>query len=228
MSLTNFDIITICNVVINKDLSGQSVKTSEFQTLINTQSQLLFAEKLGVPNRYQLDAPIERKGAGVSRAISQELRPFLVTETVATTGGQVDLTGKGIGYLLAAEGVSISGRGFQELKPSEYASVVGDPIITPTEDDPALTYVDNNTILISPSTLTQVVLKYYKYPPDAVVVTSTNSSTLKEEYDAGASTELLWEDSQKIEIAYRILQDLGINMERADVFQYATKVVEND
>lgn len=226
--LTNWDIITLVNTIRNKDLEGEDMRTDEFQSLLNTQSQLMFAEKLGIPNLYQIGSAIERKGAEVSRKISQELKPFLVTETVGTSGGQVDVSAKGIGYLLAVEPTTISGRGFDELDPSEYADRVGDAVVAPTESDPALTWNDGDTFLVYPSTIIQVVLKYYKYPTDAVIVTTQNPTTLRLEYYAAGSTELEWHDQQKVELAYRVLRDLGVNMERQDVVQYANQIVSNE
>ena len=102
-------------------------------------------------------------------------------------------------------------------------------VVAPTEDDPCLEWTTSGTsVLIYPSTITSIVLKYYKYPTDAVIATTTNSITLLEEYDSANSTELLWEDEQKIEIAYRILRDIGVNMERADVTAYAQNIVTNE
>lgn len=226
MSLTNWDIITLVNTIRNRDLQGEDIKADEFQTLINAQSQLMFAEKLGIPNLYSLGAAFERKGAEISRKISQELRPFLVTESVASIGGQIDLSTKNVGYLLALNPSTASGRGFDELTQGELTDRLGDSVVTPTADDPALVWNSGDTILIYPSTLS-VSIVYYKFPTDAVIATTVNSNTLKEEYDADNSTELEWNDEQKIECAYRILRDIGVNMERQDVAQYANQIVAN-
>jgi hypothetical protein len=228
MALTNWDLITLVNLVRNKDLEGEDITADEFQTLINSQSQLLFAEKLGVPNTYQVGAPITKTGAEVSRKISQELRPFYVREVVTIIGSVGDFSGKEIGYLDAIDPANLSGRGLDELEGSEVADRLGSAVVAPTEDDPCFEWRDGTSILVYPSTVSSIVLKYYKYPANAVIATTTNSTTLLEEYDSGNSTELLWEDEQKIEIAYRILRDIGINMERQDVTAYAQNIVSNE
>lgn len=228
MALTNWDLITIINTIRNKNLSGEDIRADEYQSLFNSQSQLMFAEKLGLPNLYQANAPIERRGAEVSRKISQELKPFLRRESVLAVGGAIDLSSKNIGYFLACEPSSLSGRGMDELNPSEVADRLSDPIVAPTESDPAFEWSSDSTILIYPSTITNVVLRYYEYPSDCVIATTYNATTLLEEYDAGSSTELEWSDEQKIEIAYRVLRDIGINMERTDVAQYAQQIVTNE
>lgn len=226
--MTNWDIITLVNLVRNKNLSGEDIRTDEFETLINSQSQLLFAEKLGVPSQYSPNNPIARNGAGVSRTINTELRPFLTVENAVVTGGTVNLASKKIGYMLDIRPTTITGRGFDELTPDEVADRQGDAVVAPTLKDPAYYWITNESIAILPSSLASVTLSYYKYPTDAVVATTVNATTLREEYDSVNSTELDWDDEQKIEIAYRILKDVGINMERGDITQYAQQVVTNE
>jgi len=226
--MTNWDIVTLVNLIRNKDLQGEDIKASEFQTLINTQSKLLFAEKTGLPNLYSLNAPIERRGVGLSRKIQTELRPFYTREILATSSATADLSTKNIGYLDAIEPNPILGRGFDELFGDEVADRLGSSVVMPTTKDPAFEWATGYTILLYPATITSVVLKYYRFPIDAVIATTVNSTTLLEEYDAANSTELEWEDEQKVEIAYRVLRDLGINMERGDIAQYAQTVVTNE
>jgi len=73
--MTNWDVINLINTLRDKDLQGEDVRLSELQNLINTHSQLLFAEKTSNPQRP--DAPLENKGVGLSRKVKNELRPFL-------------------------------------------------------------------------------------------------------------------------------------------------------
>ena len=227
--MTNWDIIQLVNLIRNQELEGESVTASQFQTLINTQSKLLFAEKLGLPNLYQLNAPIERRGVNLSRKISTELRPFYVSESVSVVGGTADFSSKSIGYLDAIEPSTISGRGFDELFGDEVADRLGSAVISPTEDYPCFQWqTSGDAITVYPGTITSIVLKYYQFPPDAVVATTVNSTTLREEYDSGNSTELLWDDEQKVEIAYRILRDMGVNMERQDLLAYGQNVTQNE
>lgn len=228
MALTSGDIVNIVNTVLNKDLNGNSIDYTEFQSLINSQSKLLFAEKLGLPNRYQLNAPIEQKGAGVSRKINSELRPFLRRESLTITGGAGNLASldEDVGYLLSVTPNTISGRGFDIVDPDEWADRVGSVVVTPTVDDPILMYTDEDSILISPSTITEVYVTYYKTPDDAVFTYTQNATTLLPEYVG--TTELEWGDEQKIEIAYRILRDAGVNIERQDAVAYAQNIVSNE
>jgi len=228
MALTNDSIITIVNTIRNKDLQGEDFTAAEWQTLINANSQKLFAMKLGLPTRYQVNAPVEQKGAGVSRKLSEELRPFFVRENVPVVGGSADFSAKNIGYMLAIDPSSITGRGFDELEPDEVADRLGSSVVSPTAADPVYMWSGENTILVYPSTLTPITISYYTFPTDAVVVFTTNAITLQPEYSAGASTETGWEDKELIEIAYMCLRDLGINTERQDVAAYAQNIINNE
>jgi hypothetical protein len=222
----NGSIIYLCNYIKNIDLNGGDTTEDEWSALITANSQKLFGRLLGVPDLYQVDAARERRGAELSRSIQQMLRPFLVVETIAA--GTIDLSSKDLAYFLAMEPTSISGRGFDELDPSEVAARIGDSVVAPTEDDPAFEWYDGNTIITYPSTILQVVLKYYKYPTDADVVFTQNPETLRKTYDATASTETGWGKKELIEIAYMCLRDSGMNLTRTELTQYANQIVENE
>lgn len=228
--LTNDSIITIINTVLNKDLSGNSINTSEFQALINAQSQLLFADKLGIPNEYARDIPTARKGAGVSKVLTSDLRPFYVREQLTVIGGVANLASLAstYAYLLAINPASISGRGFKELRPDEVADFLGSVVILPTVDDPNFEWRDSTSLLIYPATIASIIVMYYKEPRQAVVVYTTNGTTLLEEYDAGNSTELEWTDNDKVIIAYRILRDAGVNIEKSDVVALSQQIIDSN
>jgi hypothetical protein len=225
MALTNWDLLTIANIAINKDVNGRALTSGQFQSLINAKSQKLFAEHLGLEREYPLDAPISRRGVGKSRKISQSLRPFLKTETKSVAGGSFDMStlSKSVGYLVSVNPATISGRPFDELEPDELADRLGSAVTVPTASDPAFVWTGKNTINTHPSTITSITIVYYKFPDNAVIATTTNTSTLLEEYNASGSTELEWYDTEKIEILYRVLKDMGINLERQDVFALAER-----
>lgn len=229
MAFTNGNLIDLCNLVRNSDLGGNTMTDAEWSSLITANSQKLFARLLGVPDLYQTGLPIERRGAELSRVITQKLKPFFVRETASAVGGIVDLSSKGMAYMLAVESATIYGRPIDELEASEVADRLSDSVVAPTQYDPAYEFRSaGESIMVYPSTLSSIVLKYYVYPTDAVVVHTVNSTTLLREYDSESSTETGWEENEMIEIAYMCLRDLGMNMERTDIAQYASQIVENE
>jgi len=227
MALTNWSIIQLCNTVRNVDVQGNDMTAYEWQTLINTNSRKLFSSLLGSRKKYQINMPVEQSGAGVSRKISTQLRPFFVREVLAAPSGVLSFTGKNLAYLLAIDPASITGRGFDELEPDEVADRMGSSVVMPTVKDPVYTWSNDETVLLFPSTITSVTASYYTYPTDAVVLFTTNVTTLQPEYGAG-SVETGWEDDELIEIAYMCLRDLGVNQERQDVYAHAQNMVTNE
>lgn len=228
MALTNGDIISLCNTIRNRDIQGEDITANEWQQLINANSQKLFTNLLGNPKLYQLNAPIERRGAGVSRAVEQKLYPFYRREAVAVAAGVADFSSKTIGYLLAINPSTITGRGFDELSADEVADRLGSAVVAPTAADPCFEWRTSDSILVYPNSITSVTLYYYTFPTDAVVAYTTNPTTLLESYDSANSTETGWGDTELIDIAYMMLRDLGINMERQDIAAYAQNIVANE
>lgn len=229
MALTNWDLLTIANVAINRDVEGRAVKSDEFQSLLNAKSQLLFSRELGFDGEFPLDAPLSRRGAGKSRVISQKLRPFFKSETKTISGGTFSFTNlaNSVAYVLAINPSTISGRGFDELEPDEYSDRIGSSVVAPTADDPIFKWTGKNSILINPSSITQITVDYYKYPADAVITTTQNSTTLLEEYVSGSSTELEWYDPEKVYLVYEILRDLGVNIKMQDVTALGERITQN-
>jgi len=60
-----------------------------------------------------------------------------------------------------------------------------------------------------------------------VIATTTNSTTLLEEYNSSGSTELEWFDPQKVELVYRVLREAGVNLERQDVTALGERMKQN-
>ena len=228
MALNNGNIVSLCNLIRNSNLQGGDITEDEWQQLINSNSQKLFTNLLGNPKLYQLNAPIERRGAGVSRLVEEKLYPFYRREVVPVAAGVADFSAKTIGYLLAINPSTITGRGFDELSADEVADRLGSAVVAPTEKDPCFVWNTSNSILVYPSTITSITLYYYTFPTDAVVAYTTDPTTLLQSYDTANSVETGWGDTELIDIAYMMLRDLGVNMERVDLTQYAQNIVANE
>jgi len=226
MALTNFNIIQLVNLAINRDINTQAFTTEEYQTLINSNSIRLFKRKLGLPEEYSKDMPIAQEGVGLSKKIELDLAPFLNVDTTAVLGGVVDLTSKDIGYLMDFIPNPIGKRGMDYINVDEVGDRINNPITAPTADDPIYYRTALGTFTVYPVSVVSVNVAYYKNPTPAVVVIDTNPTTLLPEYDSGSSTELEWDDVNKIDISYMIIRDAGVSMQRADVAQMADNLVK--
>jgi len=220
--MTNHDIIKIVNLAVNKDMNGNAFSPDEYKTMINAHSRRLFMECLGLTQEYQNGLPISRTAVSISKVNEMKLLPFHVVEVIAVTGGQLNVTGKDIAFLSAMLPSTLSGRGFDELFDYELPYRLTDPIVAPTLDDPIFVWRSPVEILVYPATVTSVIAYYYTYPDDANF-TMTYDANLLPVYTS--INELDWNDTEKTEIAYRMIREAGINIEKADAVGYADKVI---
>jgi len=226
-TMTNWDIIKLVNLVLNKDLNGNAFTREDYATSINTQSLRLFKRKLGLPEEYQRDAPIAQEGVDVSKKIDQDLSPFLVPATVSKAGKTIDLSTENPAYIAYFMPVPSGLRGFDEVTLGELPERLKNAITHPTLDDPIVVRSGKNKFDLYPSGILGAEIMYYKYPTPAVVAWTRNSTTLRPEYDTENSVELEWDDINKMDIAYMILRDAGTNIQRRDVEMYANDLVKS-
>jgi hypothetical protein len=226
MSLTNFNIIQLVNIAVNRDINTQAFSTAEYQTMINSNSIRKFKIKLGLPEEYSKDYPVAQEGVGLTKKIEQDLEPFLHYDVLPVAGGVLDLSSKDIGYLIDLVPSPVGTRGMDYITLSEVGDRLNNPITEPTADDPVYYRTAKDTFSVAPVSIVNVSTAYYKNPVEAVVIITADPTTLLPVYDANASTELEWDDINKIDIAYMIIRDAGVNIERADVVQYANNLVK--
>jgi hypothetical protein len=222
--MTNHDIIKIVNFVLNKDINGNAFGAAEFTSMINAQSLRLFYDKMGLTQEYQLNAPVARSGVGLSKKLTQDLLPFYKTTTKAVVGGMVSMTGLNSEFIISVIPVPVIARGFDEVNADELGNRLSNPITAPSLSDPIMVWTANDTFMVYPATITSVTVHYYETPSIASVAFTTDPVTLLPVY---TGTELAWSDSNKVEIAYRIIRDAGMNIERSDVMQYANQIVQS-
>jgi len=221
--MTNYDIIKIVNLAINKDINGNAFSPDEYITMINAHSIRLFMQRLGLTSEYN-GQPVAREGVSISKVNEMSLLPFQVIETLIPVNGLLDLTGKNIAYIGAVLPTTITGRGFSEIYPYQLGERLGDPITQPTSADPMLMWRTPVSMQIYPATITSISVIYYKYPTSANFTITPNPTTLLPVYTS--IQELEWNDSDKVEIAYRIIREAGVNIERGDVVQYSNEVIK--
>lgn len=222
--MTNHDIIKIVNFVLNKDINGNAFGAAEFTSMINAQSLGLFYDKMGLTQEYQLNTPVARSGVGLSKKLTQDLLPFYKTTTKAVVGGMVSMTGLNSEFIISVIPVPVIARGFDEVNADELGNRLSNPITAPSLSDPIMVWTASDTFMVYPATITSVTVHYYETPAIASVSFTTDPVTLLPVY---TGTELAWSDSNKVEIAYRIIRDAGMNIERSDVMQYANQIVQS-
>ena len=223
--MNNFDIIKLVNVAVNRDFNTFAFTTDEYQTIINANSKKLFNRKLGLPEEYAPNAPIPREGVSISKKNEQDLAPFFVRTTKALATGLLDLTSENPAYIIGVMPSTVRKRGIDEVTFDELQERLGNSLTEPTLDDPIMARNSRYQFTVYPTSMTSVDVAYYKYPTDCVISITANSTTNLPEYNAGGSTELEWDDINKITIAYMTIRDAGMAIERNDVEQYAQQLI---
>lgn len=226
MALTNFNIIQLVNLAINRDINTQAFTTEEYQTLINSNSIRKFKQKLGLPEEFAKNIPVAQEGVGLSKKNEQDLQPFLHYDDEAVAGGSVDLSAKNVGYLIDFIPNPVGKRGMDYISFAEVGDRLNNPITAPSSNDPVYYRTSKDIFAVFPVTITAVSVAYYKNPTPAVVVITADPVTLLPVYSTGGSTELEWDDINKIDIAYMIIRDAGLSIERPDVVQLADNLVK--
>lgn len=223
--MTNWDIIKVVNMLVNREISSMAFSPEEYQTMINAQSLKLFKTKLGNPEEYR-GTPNAQQGVGFSKKIDRDLNPFLVHSRIAVSSGTLNLASVNPAYINSITPDPQMGRGLDEINPDELGDRLNNPITRPTLSDPVIYSSGVNVFTIVPSAITFVYVNYYKYPASASFSITYHPTTLLPLY-SGTCVELEWSDVNKIDIAYFIARDAGLNVGRQDVVSVANQIVHD-
>lgn len=224
--MTNFDLYKLLNFVVNKDVYAQAMSETEFDLELKSKNIRHFRNRIGLPEGYRTGTVTQ--AVETTRLNQHDLAPFLVTETdgspkvVSVSSGKAAISG--VSYI--CDYFTDTSRSADLISYQELGSRLNDPQTAPTTKD-LVAYIINGGLRVYPSTVTSIKVVYYRNPVDPVFVTTVNSSTDELEYDAGNSTELEWDDANKLDIMHMILADMGLNISRGEIVQYAEKLVEN-
>ena len=221
--ITNWDLINLVGLVLNKEINGASFTQADFTTMINTQSIRLFNYKLGTRlNSRKFGKPEDYK-PGTS---DDELSPFFRKIDKVAVSGTIDMTAENpadIAYFIPNP---FTARGFSKVTSGELGERLNNAITAPTLTDPIIVRSGNFKFDVYPSGILGATVAYYKFPTPALVLLTRNETTLRPEYDSVNSVETEWDDIDKIEICYMILRDAGMNLQRGDVEKYANELVK--
>lgn len=223
--MTNWDLYKLLNFIVNKDVYAQAMSEGEFELELQAKSLRHFRSRLGLPEGYRTGAVTQ--AVETTRLNQIDLAPFLVLETdgspkaISVSDGKATISDAA--YIL--DFFTSTSRSSEIISYQEISSRLHDPQTQPTTKD-LCAYVIDGGLRVYPTTVTSIYVVYYRYPATPEFAIKTHSTTLEMEYDSANSTELEWGDGNKLDIMHMILNDMGINISRADVTQYATKLVE--
>jgi hypothetical protein len=210
--MNNFDIWTRLNIIIRKDKEGGSFTPDEFEELLRWANIETFKKYYDV---FESD-----------QRAKDALRFFLVKETIT-----LDSNGRYDTALLSSTYAHFSSaiRTFKSLRRPidlvtdlEYADRVSSSLKAPTDEHPIVNIYEisgSPTFQFEPLRSVDVDVTYIRRPVDPVFAFTLDAND-NIVYDSGNSTELEWDDEEKINVIYLILQKIGINLPKTDALQY--------
>jgi hypothetical protein len=217
--MDNFDLYKLLNFAVNKDVYAQAMSQDEFDIELKRGNMRLFRSRLGLPEGYRTGSVTQ---AVESTRLNQiDLTPFLTESEITVVAGIAPIPG--VSYVL--DFYTSTSRSAEIISYQELSNRRKDAQTTPTAVDLAA-YIVKGGLKVLPSTTTKVNVIYYREPVPPVFKTTTNETDLTLEYDSAASTELEWNDGCKLDIVHMVLADMGLNISRSEVTQYAEKLIE--
>jgi hypothetical protein len=231
--MTNWDMITILNYLINKNQAGGALIASESEDQLNYHSLLLFKRRLGMPEEYRNGSYITQQGYAPATRLLTDLQDFMIVKdgdlysSLKFTNGKVAVPSDmaypiGMIYKMPINGCGNQGvdsRIVEMVDEGEYLMRRASAL-TPISSLYPVFRIVQDQILIHPSEIGYADFTYIKFPDNAVVVTTTDVNG-EEQYDANASTELEWNDLAKLDIIASMLSSIGLNLRADEVRQAA-------
>ena len=244
MAFDNASIFNLTRFIVNKNGLSGYININDFNLLLRMASSVLLREKLGITNDYNLFTPVSKNQKGLSIISDDQIIQFKVKTNLSFTGGVASLPANYFTY----DTVRVSGayEPVEMLNSGELSKRIGNPIDAPDALFPAAEII-GSSMYIYPSTISSATLIYYRQTntpslsyyisadgdivPMAAGVTHT--LTTGEEGQNGeaagitvnsSTVEHEWSSDCAIEMAYIILKNMGVNLNRADVFSAASQL----
>jgi hypothetical protein len=221
------------NYVLNKEQRGGALTPSRFNSLLKRCNLKHFKKKIGLPEEYRIGQPLSRQAFELTQKLSDDIRPFVISMDDFNGMLSVDSDGHsvipsnmyypsslGYRYILNSATCGIS----EEMKPIEvlidaqWNHRLASHIRPPSLAYPIAIFRDGY-IEFRPKTLQFVNFTYVRYPVDPVYAyTLVNDVDV---YDAANSIELEWDNVNILDIAYLILNEMGINLREGQIQQFS-------
>jgi hypothetical protein len=219
--MTNNDIYQLVHFICQAEKTGIWVEEYQFDLLLKQCSLDRFRQILGPIEHYQGAQPSMRSMIEVDQLVTEKLRRFKIGPTPLTfTAGLATIPGD---YYYPTA-LSVSDRPVEVLTDSQWFFRISSTLKAPTDYRPAIRFLAS-TVQVHPSTVASLSWTYLKLPADPVF-------TLKDEngikvYDSANSTELDWDELDKIDIISMILKQFGMAITPQQVAQYQTLREQN-
>ena len=224
--MTLFEQWELVNFIANKDYEGNVVTPERIKQLMVVVNMDLFKLKMGLPEDYQLGAPISRQYLDATQRLTDETR-FLKTRVaaqavaagiVAFPGTYFGFDAMRYGYQRQVDGLpKVIWKPVEVLTEDEYSDRAGNSIKEPTAKNPVCV-IRSNGIHVYPTSIPQVDFSYVRYPVDPVFDYTENPGYIT---DGGSSVEYEWPVHLHRDLLMMLFGYIGINLREQQLEQYA-------
>lgn len=241
--LNNGDLYKLFCYIANKTAFGGYANTDNFNLSLKVNNVILLRELTGITNDFNFGAPVSRRQKGMSYLLDDKTNRFKKKSTIVFSSGIGALPNDYFRFdSLRTEGAQ---EDVELLFSGEVSHRLSNYIDTPDSDFPACEIIGTN-IYIYPTTITTGSLIHYRPPATPIfdfyidaegnikyLAVGANYTLQAGEVGsagqtsgsvASLSSELEWDDVEKIDIVWLCLKQAGINLSRQDLYQISDKI----
>lgn len=243
MALNNGDLYNLFCYIANKQQLGGYTNSDNFNLSLKTNNVILLRELTGITNDFNFGMPVSRRQKGMSYLLDDKTNKFKKKGNISFSSGIAPLPNDYFRF----DSLRTSGalEDVELLFSGEVSHRLGSYINEPDTEFPACEIIGTN-VHIYPATISTGSLIYYRYPTtpifdyfididgNVIYMPQGTSHTLLagEEGSAGQtngtissnSIELEWDDTEKIDVLWLCLKQLGINLLRSDLYSISDKI----
>lgn len=173
------EILNFCNAKLNKDQSGNTFSKQQLNAVLPVVNLEYMKKKIGLPEDYQLGAPISRQAWDITQMITQQLSHLKVKMGDGETQPlQIDQYGRAakpsdfmyhsalIWKVVDKNDAQVPGfyyNSIEVLTDAEYAEIISDAIVRPSKKYPVAYYIGSK-IQFDPIDLKWAIFEYLRKP----------------------------------------------------------------
>ncbi len=214
------EVYLLGQYIIGKNVTGGYYSPDDFQTTINQGQRSYAAYLLGIMQDYTPGRPIARVELGQNSVVRQRLTPIIYGYNL-----NIDTTGFSPypgDYLQTDAMWSIYGyKRIRYIDQHNFSFVYGS-VIDPIATNP-IYLLEYENFRFFPNSIANAKLNYVRTPPDMVWGYDTDING-RPVYNPAKSTQPVWDDLALFEIIARALRLVGVNLQSAEVAQYAEEI----
>lgn len=228
-------ISNIVNFIIGDRLPDiPSLTPSKFCDLLHIAQLKHYKRKLGLPEEYQPGMPLPRQAFDITQKITEDLRRFKVIKdggnAITVMNGKFDYPTdyyypSSLVAFIETPGEGTRSKVIEIVTDKRWDEMQGSWVDRPNDEYP-IANSQATFMRVAPETIIRVGMVYLRQPAKPIYSVTISPNGVNQYNPDGSSWGISgddWDEVNQVDIMYVLLSDLGITMQRQDVFQIAEK-----